>query len=85
MCGLQRAIRRCLGLGGIFLATMLMAAGLASVLSAVDDKSAATVMRVISLVALLAVLVDAALLLVLVGIVSSRGERPGKETSDEDS
>ncbi|MBQ17149.1 MAG: hypothetical protein CMJ65_08490 [Planctomycetaceae bacterium] len=85
MCGLQRAIRRCLGLGGIFLATMLMAAGLASVLSAVDDKSAATVMRVISLAALLAVLVDAALLLVLVGIVSSRGERPGKETSDEDS
>ncbi|MFP6768173.1 MAG: hypothetical protein VB859_08385 [Planctomycetaceae bacterium] len=80
MCGLQRAIRRCLGLGGIFLATMLMAAGLTGVLAAVDDKSAATVMRVISLVALLAVLVDGVLLLILVGIVSAREERPGEDS-----
>ncbi len=86
MCGLRRAIRRCLGLGGIFLATMLMAAGLGAVLAAAADKSASIVMQVIALVALLAVLVDAVLLLILVAIVSARADQPaGDQTVGDDS
>ncbi len=71
MDGLRRTIRRCLGLGGILLATLLISAGLLAVFSAAGDRVVEKVMTVISAVSLLAVLVDGVVLLVAVGLVAS--------------
>ena len=72
MDGLRRTIRRCLGLGGILLATLLISAGLLSVFSAAGDRVVEKVMTVIAAVSLLAVLVDGVVLLVVVGLAASR-------------
>ncbi|GIS58741.1 MAG: hypothetical protein CM1200mP2_09660 [Planctomycetaceae bacterium] len=58
MDGLRRTIRRCLGLGGILLATLLISAGLLAVFSAAGDRVVEKVMTVIAAVSLLAVLVE---------------------------
>lgn len=72
MDGLRRTIRRCLGLGGILLATLLISAGLLAVFSAAGDRVVEKVMTVIAAVSLLAVLVDGVVLLVAVGLAASR-------------
>ena len=54
MDGLRRTIRRCLGLGGILLATLLISAGLLAVFSAAGDRVVEKVMTVIAAVSLLA-------------------------------
>ena len=71
MDGLRRTIRRCLSLGGIFLATLLISAGLLAVFSAGGDRQVESVMKVIAAVALLASLGDGVVLLVAVGIALS--------------
>ena len=71
MDGLRRTIRRCLSLGGIFLATLLISAGSLAVFSAGGDRQVESVMKVIAAVALLAILVDGVVLLVAVGIALS--------------
>ena len=71
MDGLRRTIRRCLSLGGIFLATLLISAGLLAVFSAGGDRQVESVMKAIAAVALLAILVDGVVLLVAVGIALS--------------
>lgn len=65
---LRRTIRRCLGLGGILLATLLISTGLLAVFSAGGDRVVETVMKVIAAVSLLAILVDGIVLLVAVGM-----------------
>ena len=72
MDGLRRTIRRCLGLGGILLATLLISVGLLAVFSAAGDRGVEKVMTVIAAVSLLAVLVDGGVLLVVVGLAASR-------------
>ena len=71
MDGLRRTIRRCLGLGGILLATLLISAGLLAVFSAAGDRAVETVMKVIAAVSLLAILVDGVVLLVAMGLAAS--------------
>ena len=71
MDGLRRTIRRCLGLGGILLVTLLISAGLLAVFSAAGDRAVETVMKVIAAVSLLAILVDGVVLLVAMGLAAS--------------
>ena len=72
MDGLRRPIRRCLGLGGILLATLLISAGLLAVCAAAGERVVEKVMTVIAAVSLLAVLGDGVVLLVVVGLAASR-------------
>ena len=71
MDGLRRTIRRCLGLGGILLATLLISTGLLAVFSAAGDRTVETVMKLIAAVSLLAILVDGVVLLVAMGMAAS--------------
>ena len=68
MDGSRRTIARCLGLGGILLATLVISAGLLAIFSAAGDQAVETVMKVIASVSLLALLVDGVVLLVAVGM-----------------
>tara|TARA_B100000029_G_scaffold452752_1_gene478155 strand:+ start:2240 stop:2491 length:252 start_codon:yes stop_codon:yes gene_type:complete len=72
MDGLNRTITRCLGLGGVFLATLVVSAGLLAVFSAAGDHAVETVMKVVASVSLLALLVDGIVLLVSVSLASTQ-------------
>ena len=75
MDGLRRTIARCLGLGGVLLATLIISAGMLAIFSAAGDHAVETVMKVVASVSLLALLVDGAVLLVAVAMtVSGSGD-----------
>lgn len=80
MSRLRRAVGRCLGLGGIFLVTLVIAAGLTGVLLALDEKLVSRVMLVVTSIALLALLVDLVVLLVLVGMATAGLVEGARET-----
>ena len=77
MDGLRQTIARCLGLGGILLATLVISAGMLAIFSAAGDQAVETVMKVIASVSLLALLVDGVVLLVAVGMTVTG---PGDES-----
>ena len=75
MDGLRRTIARCLSLGGILLATLIISAGMLAIFSATGDHAVETVMKVVASVSLLALLVDGVVLLVAVAMtVSGSGD-----------
>jgi hypothetical protein len=77
---MRRAAGRCLGLGGIFLVTLVIAAGLTGILLALNEKLVSRVMLVVTAIALLAFLVDLVVLLVLVGMDTAGLGKDGRET-----
>ena len=64
-------IGRCLVLGGILLATLVISAGLLAVFSSAGDRTVETVMKVITALSLLGILVDGVVLLVALGLVAT--------------